>query len=245
MNQLISSLLVAGLMVQVASAFDVDVYNQATAKSFKIANIDPTKTTVGALKVLIKEQVGVNVEDQRLGCNFKLIRGDEKLLTDLEDYNPTGMGMVLLRPIGTKSQIKLNFAAGWKRTTVSSNETLGFLRKKSIGEGRIFFDELELVDDGKTMKEYQVYVGATLYVFQKNDKIPVTVYYQDGTAELYHVSHNATIIDLKMRIHKSTHIFVSKQTLTMKGKELSDNMKILDLCPNPIEGLIVNLIVKQ
>lgn len=251
MKQVALLIVIVGfLATQISGAFVVNLHEVATKKTVKFEDVDPDNMSIGELKRLIQEKLRIDVTNQRLIHGHKLIRDDSKLISQLAYYNPTSVSIFLAEPLKQRSMIIVNFSNHKESRIVSGDESLKTLRRNFIGEGRIYFDDLELVDDDKTLDEYQIYSSAFLYVLRKEDKfsVEIEVNYDSNwltTNELFTINSETSVEDLKKMIEERTNISVDKQKLVVNESEITGDSKIISYCTSPLQGQKLELYEKR
>lgn len=239
---------IVSVLVQIGDAFVVDLKKVGSLESTKF-KVDPDKVSIGKLKNLIQKVLSIDVEDQRLIHDHRLIRDDSKLISQLVNYNPSSINIFLAGPLKQKSTIILNFSDHKESRIVLPNETLRGLKNAYTGGGRIYFDGLELTDDAKTLNEHQIYHGAFLYVLRKDDKFPVEVKVNydprwHPTSELFTINSETSVEDLKKLIEGRANIPADKQKLVINESEITGNSKVISYCKSPLEGQKIELVAK-
>ena len=129
---------------------------------------------------------------------------------------------------------------------VDPTDNLGDIKKQLEDESgipwdnqRLFKDDNELADDGKTAKDHGISEGDELYLEPK--KMTVTVDMPDGSKAEVEVTPSDTSGDIKKKVEAKTGMAAPRQVLKKDGHELPEGQSIKDMGIRDKDNLAVDV----
>lgn len=242
--KLIVLLLFTGFLV--ADAYKVLVNHEGSV--LEIDDIDPLKTTVAQVKLIIEEKTKITILDQRLVFSGRLIKDDNKKLSELGDFNPISINFTLMDPLDKSGYVFVEIEKRIKTVFVTRKDTIkhllelaGIAGLEGLKHRRAFFDGIDLENEEATVEFYEIYKGAHIRVFNQNDVFPVIVKTPEGITITLEIETTIDVRGLKHMIEEREGTPMFDQRLVHKDLQLFDHEQVISHCLVPAEGLMVTM----
>lgn len=225
---------------KIAHAEDVIVLDDETGAGIDVGSISTDRTTVGQLKSILENRTGIEVNRLRLATTNGLLSSNEQLLSEYLGTFDNRLFIKICSDLQDSGAIFIDFGDNKTELVVQKNKTLGWLKKKTLGEVnmnryRVFFQGKELTDNSRTLGELQFYKGAYVVMLRRDKSFRVNVVHPDVREREYEITLETSVADLR-RIMKQSGLDTSNRLLLHRHRVMEDNTRLIGQSIHPFHN---------